>query len=400
MKNAAMKTTASCATSPAWSSVVLAALALPGVFASSVHAQTTDSKAAAVSVTPEEQGLVALKYSRYKDAQPGLQRITVSSPSLYVYAPLGTSWSAQGSLVLDNVSGASPRWQSNISSASVMSDQRKAGDLKVTRYFDRSSYAVGLSRSSEHDYTSNALGIEGTWATEDNNRSYNAGLGLACDNINPTQGGVLRVHDKSKKTNELMLGVTQNLSSTDIAQLNLTLSHSKGYLSDPYKAFDLRPDKRNQIALLGRWNHHFEDSSSTLRTSYRYYHDSYRINAHTLQLEWVKPLTTGLTLSPTLRYYSQNSASFYTDAQTDSAGYPIFPNLAIGQPNSGDHRLSAFGALTLGLKAQYQITRRWNIDGKLERYAQRASLRVIGSGSSGLAPFNATTLQLGTSHRF
>jgi Protein of unknown function (DUF3570) len=377
----------------AWGTVVAAALALPGVYTPAARAESAP-----------EHGVVALKYLQYQDRQPGLTRIKVTAPSLYVLAPLGTQWSIEGSLVADNVSGASPRWQSSVSSASVMHDERTAGDVKVTRYFDRASYGVGVSHSSENDYVSNALSLEGAWSNEDNNRTWNLGLGGASDSINPTKGGQDNVRDKKKATQELMLGVSQALSATDIAQLNLTLSQSKGYLNDPYKTLDVRPEKRTQVALLGRWNHHFEGNGTTLRSSYRYYRDSYRIDAHTLQLEWVKPFTQGmlqgLTVIPSLRYYTQSSASFYRDAYYDAAGYPVFPNLTPGQLNSGDHRVSAFGAVTLGFKTQYQITPRWSIDGKVERYEQRAAWRLIGAGSTGLEPFRATMFQLGVSCKF
>jgi hypothetical protein len=379
--------------SKTWGSVVAAALALPGVYAPDARAESAP-----------EHGVVALKYLQYQDRQPGLKRIKVSAPSLVVLAPLGSQWSLEGSLVADNVSGASPRWQSSVSSASVMHDERTAGDVKVTRYFDRASYAVGVSHSSEHDYVSNALSLEGTWASEDNNRTWNLGLGGAADSIHPTKGGQDNIRDKKKNTQELMLGVSQVLTTTDLAQLNLTVSQSKGYLNDPYKALDVRPDRRSQVALLGRWNHHFEDGGTTLRSSYRYYRDSYRISAHTLQLEWVKPYTqgalNGLSLTPSLRYYTQSAASFYRDAYVDAAGYPVFPDVVPGQRNSGDHRLSAFGAVTLGLKTQYQITPRWSIDGKFELYEQRAAWRFIGSGSTGLEPLRATMFQLGVSCKF
>ena len=56
--------------------VVLAALALPGVW-SQAHAETA----------PEE-GVIGLKFLHYQDSQPGLQRVRVDAPSIYVLAPL------------------------------------------------------------------------------------------------------------------------------------------------------------------------------------------------------------------------------------------------------------------------------------------------------------------------
>lgn len=369
--------------------VVTAALALPGVHVGVAHAGGAP-----------ESGVVAFKFLHYQDSQPGLQRIKVDSPALYVFAPVGSDWSVEGSAVVDTVSGATPRWQSTVSTASTMHEQRKAGDVKVTRYFERSAYSIGTSHSSEHDYVSNAVSLEGSWSSEDNNTTFNLGVAGASDRINPVNGGQANVANETKKTVEVMAGVTQALSASDLAQLNLTFSHGTGYFSDPYKTLDNRPRERNQGALLARWNHHFDDDRSTLRFGYRFYRDSYRINAHTVQLEWVKPVTSSFVLTPLVRYYTQSSASFYVDSQTDAAGFPIFPDVVPGQLISGDQRLSAFGAITLGVKAEVRITPLWTVDGKFEGYEQRSSWRLGGSGSTGLDPFRATFMQLGASRRF
>jgi hypothetical protein len=369
--------------------VVLAALALPGVWVPPAHAESAP-----------EKGAIAIKYLHYQDSQPGLKRITVNSPSVFVITPIGKEWAVEGSLVVDTLSGATPRWQSSISSASVMNEERTAGDVKVTRYFDRSSYSLGLSHSKEHDYVSTAFSVNGSWSTADNNTTLNIGFGASKDKINPTNGGVAGVRDQKKDSNDLIVGLTQALSSTDLLQVNVTYSQGKGYYNDPYKTLDERPSIRKQAALLTRWNHYLEDDNSTVRSSYRFYKDNFGINAHTVQVEWAKPVNDQFTVTPLLRYYSQSAANFYTDALYDASGFPVFPNVAPGQYNSGDQRLSAFGAVTVGLKADYKLTTDWSVDGKFERYEQRSNWRMGGKGSIGLDPFSATFVQFGANYKF
>lgn len=376
--------------------LVLAALALPGVLmmGAAAPAQAQDAP---------ESGVVGFKYLHYQDEQPGLKRVKVDSPSFYILAPLGPQWSVEGSAVVDDVSGASPRWHSSVSSASRMHDDRSAGDIKVTRYMDRASYALGLSTSSEHDYRSNAISGNANFQSPDKNTTYHLGLGLSRDRIDAVNGGFLNnALGKKKNTHELMFGVTQALSRVDLAQFNVTYNNGKGFFNDPYKAFDERPGRREQLALLGRWNHHLEGDGSTLRASYRFYHDSYKINAHTLGLEWVKPLSGGLALTPLLRYYSQSAAYFYGNALANPATLPVPPNYSVTNPPlySGDHRLSAFGAITYGMKAEYKVTPDWKLDAKVEQYEQRSNWRLGGSGSTGLSPFSATMVQVGVSRRF
>ena len=62
--------------------------------------------------------------------------------------------------------------------------------------------------------------------------------------------------------------------------------------------------------------------------------------------------------------------------------------------------LSAFGARTLGLKVAKQLDADWLVDLKFESYGQRAAWTIGGTGSPGLAPFHARSIQLGVSRQF
>ncbi len=365
----------------------MAALALPGVIA---HAENAP-----------EHGEVAVKYLHYQDSQPGLKRIRVEAPSLYVLAPLGSRWSVEGSAVYDSVSGATPRYHTAISGATPrMTDERKAGDVKVTRYFERSSYGVGVSESSERDYRSTAASLDAGFSSDDGNRTWNVGVGYASDVIGSTNDATLREH---KRTVEALLGVTQAVTADDLVQLNGTFSRGRGYFSDPYKEPDIRPRKRDHGVVLVRWNHHVGDLGATLRSSYRLYHDTFGINAHTFGLEWVQRAGPMVTITPSLRYYTQSAAKFYFDPVYDpDVGAPYPPGYFTNLPAfiSPDQRLSAFGAVTAGLKVAVQLAPDWVTDVKAERYEQRSAWRIGGTGSPGLDHFRATFVQLGIGKRF
>jgi len=367
------------------SRLIAAALALPGVLCS----------APALAESPPEHGLVSFKLLNYQDEQPGLKRIRVRAPALLVSAPIASKWSIDASAVHDSVSGASPRYYSDVSGASRMHDTRRAFDAKLTRYFERAAIGVGISHSKEHDYLSRAVSIDGRIASADHNTTWNFGLGYASDRIDPVNQIVVGEH---KRSTDLLLGITQAWSQRDLVQANLTLGQGRGYYNDPYKLYDERPrSRRQQIGLL-RWNHRLTEVPATLRSSYRYYQDSFGIRAHTLEAVWVQALSPSLTVEPLLRYYTQRSASFYFDPVANASLYPA----PLGNPTyySNDQRLSAFGALTWGFKVGWQINPQWSTDVKLERYEQRSAWRLGGQGSPGLAPFSATWLQLGLSSTF
>ena len=54
----------------------------------------------------------------------------------------------------------------------------------------------------------------------------------------------------------------------------------------------------------------------------------------------------------------------------------------------------------MGLQIGVNIGADWLVDLKAERYEQRTGWRVIGTGSPGLDPFQATWLQVGVEKRF
>lgn len=383
--------------------IVAAALALPGVLPQAAQAQSAPA-----------EGTVSLKYFGYRDSQSvqtrypqytgrevdRLKRITVDAPSFAVVAPIGSRWAVEGSLLAEEVSGATPRYYTDVSGATVspgMSDRRTAGDVKLTRYFERASVGVGAAGSTENDYRSAALSVDTRLWTEDHNTTLNLGFGGSDDRIKQVDDRTGESIQHPRRSFDLIAGVTRVLTRNDIAQLNLSYKGGHGYYNDPYKSFDQRPSRRKEAAALLRWNHHFAGLGSTLRSGYRYYRDSYGIRAHTIDGAWVQPITPMLKLTPSLRYFSQSAARFYYDPVADINEYPG----PIGDPrySSPDQRLSAFGAVAVGLKAELQLGR-WTTDLKLEQYEQRTDWRIGGDGSPAIDPLHATTLQLGVATNF
>ena len=363
--------------------ILVAAMALP-----SYHS--------AFAEAAPENGVVAFKYLNYKDSQPGQDRISVNAYTTSVMMPFAGKWSVSGSYTYDSLSGASPRrhdYFDTVAGASIMSEERNAGDLNFTRYLERGSVTLGASYSQESDYIARSYSLLRSFSTIDNNTTITLGGSYNTDTINAWKK---EVYGKSKRVYAGLIGVSKVLTKTDIVQVNAGFSRGEGYFSDPYKeaeggTLDPRPKERNITTFLTRWNHHFNSSDGTAKVSYRYYTDSYDISAHTFGLEYVQPLPYSLTITPSVRYSSQTAASFYVPkALYNSLADPA-------TPYSYDERLSAFGALTLGVKVEKKIAADWTVDVKYEHYEQRASWCMTGNGDSGLEPFRFRSIQLGIS---
>ena len=361
--------------------LIAAALALPGILPSTAHAQAA----------PDE-GVVALRYYDYRDWQPGASRMTVRSQTLYALLPLSDTSTLEGSVTHDTMSGASPLYHNTLSGASGLgvTDYRTAGDFKYTKYLDGNALAVGAAYSDERDYVSRAGLFEWRHWSDDRNRTYVVGVGATHDRIDSSNGVALH---KRRETFDLLVGVTQVLDAQSIVESSITYSQGRGYYSDPYKLLDTRPDHRRVFAWLTRYNHHWPELDATARISYRYLHDSFGDESHAIEASWVQSLPQGFVVTPTLRYYTQSAANFYFD--------PPFPRGAIeGQPYTADTRLSAFGAITAGVRAAKAIGSDLTIDVALNFYRQRSDWRIGGGGSRDLLPFSARWIELGIEKRF
>lgn len=364
--------------------LVAAALALPGIL-----------PAAALAQSAPDEGVVALRYYDYRDWQPGVDRMSVKSPSLYAFVPLSDTLTVEGSLVYDSVSGASPLYHDTVSGASGrgIGDYRSAGDAKVTKYFGDSSLAVGAAYSHEQDYISRAASLEWRTWSADRNRTYAIGFGAAKDRINAVEGVNAPVLDQPRETYDYLLGFTQVLDTQSVVESSLTWSDGRGYFSDPYKLHDTRPNHRRILAWLTRYNRYFAAPDATLQLGYRYLDDSFGDRSHMFEAAWVQALPHGFTLTPTIRYFTQSAAYFYRD--------PPFPQGFVpGQLYTADERLSAFGAVTLGLRLAKELPNRVTIDVAYNAYRQRGDWRLGGSGSPGLSTFSARWIEFGIAKRF
>jgi hypothetical protein len=380
--------------------VIGTALAAAAMTLPSVHAAFADAA--------PEKGIVAFKYLKYEDEQkqPDMDRIGVNAYSMRAMVPIAGKWAFDVTGTYDEVSGASPHFHTfhrrlidGVSGASTMKDYRHAIDVGVTRYFGQGSITAGISNSQENDYISRSYSLQGSYATQSKNTTFTLGTSVTTDNITAT--GYPEIHEK-KNINAYMVGVTQVMSKNDIVQVNLGRSIGHGYFTDPYKTADERPRTRRYTTVLGRWNHYFENLDSASHLSYRYYTDTFGIRAHTFSADYAQSLPYHFTVTPSVRYYSQTEANFYVPVGPDEL---ITPEEHTVPPAdmlyyTEDSRLSAFGALTFGVKVEKRFLTSWMVDFRIDHYAQRGNWAMSGNPDPALAKFSANFIQVGVSREF
>lgn len=255
-------------------------------------------------------------------------------------------------------------------------DTRKAiyGSL-TTRTESRNEITTGAAFSTESDFHS----LEGSvdylfYLDQLKNRAMNLGFSYQSNEA-------YFYRDDTWRDSRIMqgqIGWTEVYSPTLLTQLRLFYIKESGELSNPYSLVirkvnvmldssegayfkyylspDSRPDERNigglNIDLAKQW------APVTLQENYRFYHDDWGIDAHTLDSTLFYDVAAGWRFSGGLRLYTQSEALFYkghddADFYFDEQGYA-----------TADERLGAFSSVTykLGVESPYYNDWKWRVN--------------------------------------
>jgi hypothetical protein len=264
-----------------------------------------------------------------------------------------------------------------------MHDRRWAGSLDAAFSFGPHHLTPQFSYSTEHDYISYGGALNYSLDLNQKNTTLNLGWSHDADSILANSATYI-YQDQHKDTDDFLIGVNQLLSPRTVLTANFTYRNARGYLNDPYRGvmFDAYPQfDPNNPSLFGesrpaRRQSYIGYVSLTqfitpLRGSaegaYRFYHDTFGIDAHTVELAWHQKIGRRILLSPEFRYYRQSAASFYG---THFAGDPSDPTNPTPIPAyySADYRLSRLETFTYGATASARISDRFSIDVSYHRY--------------------------------
>ena len=307
----------------------------------------------------QAQSSVELRYLFYGESDG---RTQVQNPNLLLHQDLGAAL-GQFDLLLshDTVSGASPTGAyptlavTTTTSASGQRSTNASGQIPMVPYSDqRNGQSFGYSRrigahlpridlshSVEKDYIARGFGLSDAWTMAGGRGTLHYGLSWDNDTVAPVTS-TLRL---PKRSRGFALGWTWILGKDDLVDVSLSRTKLDGDLNEPYlivpvgtgTVSERRPGARTRDAILVKQGHYFDDWDGALKTTYRFYTDDWGLRAHTLAFEYNQHLDDGWILSPELRFYTQNAASFY--GAYFSAPQPFL---------SADYRLSAFHSIQVG----------------------------------------------------
>ncbi|MBK6659436.1 MAG: DUF3570 domain-containing protein [Proteobacteria bacterium] len=318
--------------------------------------------------------------------------------------------------------------------ASASPETRRQVDGRLDYGWDRASFGVGGGVSEEPDYHSGFLNTGGSFDFEHKRTTLTWGASYTVSNINASLdanaaadwGAYLGYIRESRGHNTLFgqrhdvgasLSVTHVINKNSLVEAGMGYTRSSGYLENPYKAtmlafddpdqfidasglrtvqlrgvLEQRPGSRDQFNWHVRYVDYIAPLDAALHADYRFFHDDWGIDAHTINLSWHQPLGGGWMLIPGARYYSQSRADFYAPYFLFNQAYPALPGpIFPGVPRpldfsklarrdfSSDARLSGFGSIG----GELAVSREFSKGAKIEigaDYSVHAGALKLGDG--------------------
>ncbi len=256
-----------------------------------------------------------------------------------------------------------------------MHDRRTAFSIQLPVTFGENQITPSFAYSEESDYISFGGALNYSRYLNDKNTTLSTGWSHNADTVRDDL-----MMWQSKMTDDIFLGLVQLCGPKAYFTVNASLGFSHGYLADPYRGVmfanvlqnnpsdpalspEVRPRHRNNQILYASWTQFLTPVDASYEISYRYFHDSYGINANTVQLDWHQKIGKHLVISPTARYYLQNAADFYYVIVPDSNNPPTF--------YSSDYRLSKMETFTVGVTVSWRVIKHLSLDASYLRYVMR-----------------------------
>ena len=366
--------------SKALTALTTSALALPGV--AGLAAGTAQADA------PIERATGAASFSYYKEDNLSPSRFSgtgsrdryeVFQTQLRFDLPMTDRTDLGLDILYEEMSGASPWYVQAIAgspkplqvmSGATIEDERFDILADVDFYMDNGKDTISAGISTERDYFAFNLGLGAERNLNEKNTTVSSSIGFSYDWIDPTDADIFSTRPSSEErwAVDLFLGVAQIISRNSTMQVTFNYKHSGGYLSDPYKAIrpigplavllsDERPTDKDQLSIMLRYRHHFERVAGSLHVDGRFYTDDFGINSLTTELGWYQNILDWITITPSVRWYTQSKADFYEPVLN-----PIIPGNPGPRHRSSDFRLSPYGAISAKIKADFEFLDAFDYD--------------------------------------
>jgi len=331
--------------------------------------------------------------------------VQVDGPSLLVRKKILKNFSVSGNYYVDSISSASI---DVLTTASPYKENRTQTSLGLDFLHGKTNVSANYTNSDESDYNASTFSFGVSQDMFGDLTTLAMGFSRGSDEV--------RRNGDANFSGELdrwsyRLGLTQVLTKDMIANLSLEVITDEGFLNNPYRSVryldsesasgysfqsEAYPNTRTSTAIAAR-TRYFLPFRAALHGEYRYFEDTWNIQAHTGELGYTHPIKDAWTLDIKFRYYTQTAASFYAD---------LYPSASYQNFLARDKELSTFTSNTFRLGVSYEFARtgwHWIKKGSLNAavdhivfdYADFRDITQGGApGTEPLYNFSADVLQL------
>ena len=316
---------------------VLMLVASAAAFAPAAHA----------AVLPDDRADVL--YHRYDGGG-----VTIDGPSLLVRKKFAEKYSVTANYYVDMVSSASI---DVVTTASPYTEERTQASLGADVLNGRTQYTVAFSNSDESDYTANTAAFDVSQDLFGDLTTLSFGYSRGWDEVRKRDDAEF---SEPVDRSTWRIGLSQILTPKLMVGMNWELVSDEGFLNNPYRSVryldpgsvlgyayqpEVYPNTRvsNALAVSARY---FLPYRAALAGHYRWFTDTWGIDASTVTLGYTHPWGERWIFELTYRWYTQGAADFYSD---------LFPNANAQNFLARDKELSTFTSNMLGLVATYEL---------------------------------------------
>lgn len=285
----------------------------------------------------------------------------IDGPAILLRKKASESIAFSAYYYVDTISSASV---DVMSTASPYSEERHEGQLGIEYLHDKTIMSLSVGQSDEDDYLAKSFNFSLSHDTFGD--LTNLSLGVAFSDNEIRRNGDDLFEEQSQQY-RIRAGINQILTKNLSVALNIESIADEGYLNNPYRTVrfidtsvpagvgyqsEIYPNTRNSFSTKLSASYYLPYRAA-LFFHYRYFTDSWKIDANDIELGYRHPLGKAIELELKVRYYQQNQASFYSD---------LFPYQDAQNFLARDKELSDFDDVTLGLGVTYLIPKQFSMN--------------------------------------
>jgi hypothetical protein len=272
----------------------------------------------------------------------------IDGPFVLVRKSAGSQFSLNGHYYVDSVSSASI---DVVATASPYEEERTEYSAGLDYIHDKTIVSLGYTNSEENDFSADTVFVSISQDFFGDLTNLSMGYSRGWDEVGMIQSDF---HEETDRQS-YKLGLSQVITKNMLMGLDVDVITDEGYLNNPYRSYrylvgsgfetatEKYPETRTSTAVAIRSLYYLPYRAS-LKTEYRYFSDSWGVDANTLEFQYVHPVGPSWVFEGRYRIYKQEKADFYSD---------LFPYKDSQDFMGRDKELSTFSNYTLGLGASY-----------------------------------------------